>query len=214
MRAAFTLIELVLVIVIVGVIAVMAWPNVDRFADAEQLRESAQRLKSLVAMCRAEAMNQSRRYRLEFASDGTLRTLAQRDPLTAPHEYVPPPVDWAQREILQRGVRIEAVQLLPEGPPPIRIIDEKLVFPETEIHVTPVGELDPPARLDFEPDGSCPSMRWVLRDAAGRAVLVTLDGRTSRVGIEFWAGAEEESDAKRPAPPAAETVRQLQESRR
>jgi len=213
-RAAFTLIELILVIVLVGVIAVMAWPNVDRYADAEQLRESAQRLKALIAMCRAEAMNQTRRYRVEFAPDGTLRTLMQRDPLAAPHEYVPPPADWAQREILRPGVRIEAVQPLPEGPPPIRIVDEKLVFPETEIHLTPVGELDPPARLDFEPDGSCPSMRWLLRDAAGRAVLVTLDGRTSRVGVEPWTGADDASQVEQPAPPAAETVRRLQEARR
>ena len=48
----------------------------------------------------------------------------------------------------------------------------------------PVAELEDELELDFEPDGTSSSARWVLRSEDGRGVEMTLDGRLGRVQIE------------------------------
>lgn len=184
-RHGFTLFEIVLVIGLLGVIVLLAWPDFTGAARSERLPETARRMQGMIAMCRAEAMNQSTRYRLEFRLDGTVRVLRQADPVLAPHLYIRPKVDWANSPLL-KDVWVEALQRLPEGPPPIRIIDEKLVFPDMEIEPEPIETFDEPVWLDFAPDGTCRSLRWVLRDAAGRGLLLTLDGRLGRVKVDPW----------------------------
>lgn len=197
MRAAFTLLELLLVVSLIGVLVAFAWPDFSRAASGESLKESARRLQALVSMCRAEAMNETRTYRIRTRPDGSVRVLCQADALKAPHLYITPPVGWARQQILLSDVWVEGVQLLPEGPPPIRIIDEQLEFPEVEIEPVPVVELPAALDLDFAPDGTCNSLRWVLRDERGSGLLVTLDGRFGRVKIEDWT-AVPEGEIRRP----------------
>ncbi|MBK9126440.1 MAG: prepilin-type N-terminal cleavage/methylation domain-containing protein [Phycisphaerales bacterium] len=196
---AFSLLELILVIALIGVLAVFAWPDFTGGARAERLIESARRFEALVAMCRAEAMNEARRYRIVLVRDGSLRVKAQRDPLYAAADYETVRSGWSQTEILQDEVWVESVQSLPEGPPPIRIVDEKLEFPQLEPDLTPISEFDTPPALDFSPDGACNSMRIVLRDVRGRALLLTVDGRFGRIQTEEW-DALEPGEVRRPKP--------------
>ncbi|MBK9118565.1 MAG: prepilin-type N-terminal cleavage/methylation domain-containing protein [Phycisphaerales bacterium] len=201
-RHGFTLFEILLVIGLLGVIILLAWPDFTGSARAERLMESARRMQGMVTMCRAEAMNAAVRYRLEFRPDGTVRVLRQADAILAPHLYLRPQVDWANSPLLQ-DVWVEAVQRLSEGPPPLRIIDDKLVFPDSEVAPVPVMELEEAVWLDFRPDGTSRSLRWVLRDAAGRGLLLTLDGRIGRVQIEPWSAVTPE-EIVRPVPLAEE----------
>jgi prepilin-type N-terminal cleavage/methylation domain-containing protein len=198
-RRGFTLLEVLMVTALLALLAALAWPDFHTAARGEQLRESGQRFRALVAMCRAEAMNETVRYRLKIRPDGSLHVLRQADPLLAPHLYITPRVDWARTAVLLEDVWIEGVQLLPEGPPPIRIIDERLQFPESEILPTPVQELEQALLIDLDPDGTFPSLRLVLRDAQGRALLLTLDGRVGRVLVDDWPAILPE-DALRPEP--------------
>ncbi len=184
---AFTLLEMLLVIALLSAVVAFAWPSLGGAAQGERLLESGRRVRALVAMCRAEAMNQGVRYRLKIRRDGTLRVQRQAHPVRAPHLYAAPRADWVASHVaLFEDVWVESVQLLPEGPPPIRIIDEKLEFPELEFELVPVEELDPPLALDFEPDGTSPSLRCILRDRDGFALLVTIDGRLGRVTVGDW----------------------------
>jgi len=196
-RTAFTLLEVLMVLAIFGLVLAFAWPDFSGTRQAEELKESARRLEALVAMCRAEAMNQSTAYRVEFRRDGTVRARRQLDALKAPQIYVPVAESWARTPALLEKVWIEAVQVLPEGPPPVYVIDDQLELPEMEVTLTPVGEMDADVAIDFEPDGSCPSLRWVLRDERGYALLLTLEGRLGRVLVEDW-NAVESSEAQRP----------------
>lgn len=196
---AFTLVELLLVIALIGVLVAFAWPQFATAEQAEHLRESARRMEALLAMCRAEAMNNARTYRVAIRPDGSVRVQRQFDPLYAPHLFVAVDEYWSEGATLLEDVWVEGVELLPEGPPPYQIIDQELILPEMEVVPTPIEEFEREVAIDFLPDGSCPSLRWVLRDTQGRALLQTLDGRLGRVQTSDWEHVAPE-DAVRPEP--------------
>lgn len=198
-KPGFTLIEVVLVIAIIGLIAAFVLPEVTGTSEYERLVESGRRFRAMVVMCRAEAMNETRPHRIEFWPDGTIEIKRQADPIIAPHLYIPIKASWARTPVLMENVWVSAVQVLPEGPPPIRIIDDQLEFPEMEFEPLPIEELVDPVVLEFGPDGSSHSMRWVLCDPSGTRKLLTLDGRLGRVNIEDMDRLPED-DVIRPEP--------------
>ncbi len=198
-QTAFTLLEVLLVIALIGLVAAVAWPDFGRARQVADLQESAWHMQTLVAMCRAEAMNTSRVHRVLIRPDGTVRVQRQLDALLAPHVYVSVTEYWGREPILAEDVWVEAVERLPDGPPPYRIMDDKLELPEVQIQPERIEEQEHGVAIDFAPDGSCPSLRWVLRDPRGRAVLLTLDGRLGRVTTEDWESVSPE-DVERPEP--------------
>lgn len=185
-KPGFTLLEVILVIALLGAIIAIAWPEFAPAAEARRLMESGERLRALCAMCRAEAMNTTAPHRILLVEDGSIRVRRQADPVKAPHLSIEPRDAWARGEVLLEGVWVSAVQILPEGPPPIRIVDEELEFPETVVELIPIEEFEWPVEISFEPDGTSNSLRWVLRDVQGRALMLTLDGRLGRVTMEEW----------------------------
>lgn len=197
-RRAFTLLEILLVIVLVIAIFGLAWPSMDGAARAEELPESARRMKALVAMCRAEAMNEARRYRVYFAQDGSVHLRVQRDPIAAPEEFIEVSRSWAREAFLLEKVWVEAIQLLPDGLAPVIVDDDVMEFTQLDGAPQSVQGLERPAELNFDPNGGCGSMRWVLRDASGRGMLMTLDGRLGRVQVE---GVETVKAAETSRPP-------------
>ncbi len=183
-QAGFTLFEVLLVAALLALLALLVFPDLRGTSRGGQLDESVARFKALIAMTRAEAMNQTRRYCLTFRQDGSIRLSRQRDPLTAPHEFLPVREPWALREVLLPEVWVAALEPLPQGPAPILVQDDQIEFTQIESEPVPVTELEAPHQFFFEPDGTCPSMRWILRDETGRGRLVTLDGRTGRLTAE------------------------------
>lgn len=179
-KAGFTLIEVLLVVVLVGLLAAFLWPDFSVLMRGKRLDESVSRIKALVAMCRAQAMNESRRYRISLLPDGRMELSRQRDPVAAPNEYVRVGDGWAQGQWLMDDVWVEAVQPLPDGPPPLNVEDDEIEFFEIPDEPRPLEE---PFPIEFEPDGLCGSARWVLRDALGRGRALTLDGRLGRVAV-------------------------------
>lgn len=180
LKSGFTLMELVIVIMLIGVLAAFLWPDFSVMARGDQLDESVSRTKALVAMCRAQAMNESRRYRITLLTDGRMRLTRQKDALLAPDEYVLVGDGWAQIEWLLEDVWVEAVLPLPEGPPPLLIDDDEIEFVEFDETPEPLEE---PFEIDFEPDGTTTSVRWILRGPGGLGRELTLDGRLGRVVV-------------------------------
>lgn len=183
-RRAFTLLEVLVAIAIVAVLLAIIWPDFGAMQRGEQLPESAYRMKALIAMCRAEAMNQARRFQVTFRQDGNVRVYVQEDPILAPQSFIACDRDWARGPFLLENAWIEAVQALPTGPAPVFVDDEAIQFTTLDEQPVPVTALEKPLVMNFEPDGSSGSVRWILRDAEGRASLVTLDGRLGRVVVE------------------------------
>ena len=202
LRRAFTLLEVLLVIALLGFLASFLWPVFGDVANSHQLDESVQRMKSLISMCRAQAMNESRCYRLTFQLDGSVKLTRQLDPFDAPHIYVRVRDDWAATPCLLEKVWVEAVLPLAEGPPPLLVEDDYIDFfdeEDLELELIRVDELEEPFTLDFLPDGSSASMRWVLRHEQGYGVQVTLDGRLGRMDFEPAERIPEE-EVERPPP--------------
>ena len=202
LRRAFTLLEVLLVIALLGFLASFLWPVFGDVANSRQLDESVERMKSLVAMCRAQAMNESCCYRLTFRVDGSLKLTRQLDPFDAPHIYVRVRDDWAATPCLLEEVWVEAILPLAEGPPPLLVEDDYIDFfdeEDLELELIRVDELEEPFTLDFLPDGSSASMRWVLRHEQGYGVQVTLDGRLGRMDLEPAERIPEE-EVERPPP--------------
>ena len=184
-RNAFTLLEVLMVVALLAVVAAVAWPDFWQAKRSEELDESARRLKTLVQMCRAQAMNETRRYRMTFREDGSIKVTRQRDPVLAPHEYFRFRDPWANVPFLLEHVWVEALLPLPEGPPPMELEDELLEFEQfDDDEPIPVTDLEHGFELNFEPDGISHSLRWILRDDDGRGFEMTLDGRLGRVRIE------------------------------
>lgn len=183
-RRAFTLLEVLLVVVLLAVLAAFVWPDMQGFTRAARLEESADRLRGVVAMSRARAMSEAARYRVSFVRDGSVHLTRQRDPLAAPNEYVAVREPWATRPLLQDAVWVDAFQPLPQGPPPIRVEDELVEFTDFDEDPRPIVDAAEPHAIDFEPDGTSGSARWVLRDDSGRGFRMTLDGRLGRVHVE------------------------------
>ena len=182
-RNAFTLLELLVVIVLLGVLASFMWPDFETATRGEQLDESAQRLKSLIGMCRAQAMNEARVYRVTFRLDGRVKLTRQLDAILAPQEFYRVREIWASTQILMDDVWVEAVLPLPDGPVPIIIEDELIEFDDMDDEPIAVQQLDAEVQIDFHPDGSSDSVKWVLRDVRGRGIEMTLDGRLGRVDL-------------------------------
>lgn len=180
----FTLVEILLVILLFGALAFVIVSSLDGTTNIEKLRESATRMEALVAMCRAQAMNEARTYRMQIRQDGTVQVRAQRDPLTAPNEFGEVAESWARLDFTLDTVWVDRVQMMPDGPAPVLIDDDIIEFTNLDTLPVPVIELDAPVQLDFAPDGSAPSLRWFLRDTAGHGVQLTFDGRLGRIQRE------------------------------
>lgn len=182
-RSAFTLFEVLLVILLIGILAGFAWPQLSGTSHAENLDESVSRMKALIAMCRAQSMNESRGHRIIFRTDGSLKVLRQLDAIEAPHQFVPVLDSWGHQQVLLEDVWVDGVIPLPEGPPPLNVQDDLIEFAEFDEVPKPVAEIEGGVQLTFKADGSCESLRWILRDQRGRGVQMTLDGRLGNVFI-------------------------------
>lgn len=208
-RAGFTLLEALLVIFLIGVIAAFSWPDFHESTRAARLRESVRRMTHLVAMCRAEAMNQSRVYRISLLPDGTLLTLRQLDAVLAPETYVQFDAPWAQTPILLDEVFVEGVLPLADGPPPLIVEDDTIDFEyenEEDLEPMRIDDLTEPLNVDFQPDGTSGSARWVLRDGRGTGVQMTLDGRIGRLEVVELASI----DPDQVQPPTVEPIDRTQ----
>lgn len=182
-RRAFTLLEVLIVLVLLAILAAILWPDFATAQQGEQLSESVTRTKALVAMCRAQAMNEARRYRIVFRPDGRMQVRCQEDPVQAPDSYIEVRQEWAELPFLLEDVWIAALLPLPQGPPPILVDDEVVEFEELEAEPVAIEEFEDVVNLDFYPDGTSGSARWVLRDVRGRNSQMTLDGRLGRIEI-------------------------------
>lgn len=200
-RGGFTLLELLLVILLIGLLFGVATPYAMRSFGPAKLVESAERFKTLIALCRAQAMSDGRDYRIEFRADGTIRVRRQLHPLSAPQTFVEVPYTWADTQVLMDDVWVEAFVSMPEGPPPLDVESDEIAadtfggvedfelleeVDDEQYELLAWGERDDEdvVAITFRPDGSSPSARWRMRDTRGRAFEMTLDGRLGRVAWE------------------------------
>lgn len=210
LRRAFTLVEVLLVILLIGAIVFFSFPDFKAEFRRRSLMESADRLRALIVMCHAEAMREGRYYRIQMPRtpdpndpnasktvEVPLETeqpqvIRQRD-LLNPEDWEGFEAYWKDQPILQDGTR--CIGVFP-GRPNFDIQgNSPIAGPQidgTETTYVPVT---------FNPDGTCDWATFVLTDLppdtelqpshVARILNVILDGRTGQVWIQRALRVEE-----------------------
>lgn len=86
-ESGFTLIELTVVLVIIGLISLMIIPSLGRFYAGLNFRETTRRLISSINYTRSQAINSKSIHRLNFNQDGYWIS-HQEDPVESPDTYL------------------------------------------------------------------------------------------------------------------------------
>jgi prepilin-type N-terminal cleavage/methylation domain-containing protein len=211
-QRAFTLLEVLLVVLILGLITALTFPNLAGELHRRSLEESARRLRSLVTMTHARAMQDGIRYRVSFpgtpdpqdthadkkvevaASTEQPTVSREADPLQNPDQFSDFAWEWLGDDVLQQGTRCVAV--LP-GQPSFEITGQNPIAgpsPQEGTEATFVP-------LTFKPDGTCDWVTFVLTDLppdveiksshVGRILNVIVDGRTGETWIQRALRTEE-----------------------
>jgi len=204
-RQAYTLVEIILVIVLMGLLVAFTFPNLAGDLKRRSLVESADRLRSLIVMTHAHAMQDGRSYRIQFPGTPdpndpraeqdvdvpsiTMQPIVDRqvDPAGNPHLYGEFEAGWKELPVLQEGTRCVAVlpgmpnfEINPHSPiaGPSITEDEKTVF----------------VPLKLNPDGTADWVTFVLTDLppdieleerhVGRIINVIVDGRTGQAWMQ------------------------------
>jgi prepilin-type N-terminal cleavage/methylation domain-containing protein len=174
-RGGFTLIEILLALVLIGLLAAAAAWSLGTFAGSQALGEGASRLETALRMARADAANRGRRLRLAFSEDdGRCIVLWEPDPLAEPGKFVEfTACTWADFVSLD-GIRVERCELT--APSIYQMAD----FGAMGGGAT--ASLFVP--ITFEPDGSSDSAIIEVSAADPREVrraFIELDGLTGLV---------------------------------
>lgn len=136
---AFSLLELILVLTIMGVLSAAVAPTMRRFLEAQRLPDAANILSSTIRYCRSTAIHGSVRTRLVFDTEtGRIRLETESSPLEQPghFEELPPPSPL--QDILDRNVsEIQMKQMTSLGP---RDVDRVEFFPDGSV-IGPQGRI-------------------------------------------------------------------------
>ena len=184
-RRAFTLVEVVLVLVVLTLIAATTWPSLQRSLADHRLRNAADMIRADWARARAEAMASGVAQRFRYALDEQTYWIEPCEDLASSAGE-----RLSTDEIAQASGSSESDRS--RLPKDIAFVEGELVAESSEETWTDStapsenGESEPP--IVFLPDGTCSSARLVLQNEYDRGVTVKIRGLTaiSTVGQVFY----------------------------
>lgn len=118
--SAFTLLEMILVIGILVILTGLVMPNFLNELEASRLPNSAQQMRALLTMTRANAMFDGKRYRIRMPRDDELDAMGgdrqpiierEDDPVREPEKYNVVKAPWTFGETFARGVWCAQIRL-------------------------------------------------------------------------------------------------------
>ncbi len=199
---AYTLLEITLAIGLLMGLMAFALPNMMKEIENRRLPESADRMRSMLMLVRANAMYDGLRYRIRFAMDdeidsegGDRQPLIERedDPFLEPGVFNRVMLPWARGETLLRNIRCAEVRL---GKPTLEMLEEELLAEETDERLEAIAEEfeEGLAPLYIETDGTSEWVTFLVTDAPEDAdeesiegfgrVEVILDGITGLIWLQ------------------------------
>lgn len=111
-RGAFTLLEILLVMVLLAALAALAMPLLEKRIESSEIPESADKLRSLLFMTRSQAILDHKRYRVRFdLKEQQPIVEVEPDPINTAGEFVATDEPWAMENILLGDVKVHAVKL-------------------------------------------------------------------------------------------------------
>lgn len=110
--AGFTLVEILVTLGVLVLLASVAWPAMESQIRASELPESADRMRTVLAMTRCEAMVQYRRFRVRFEAEAQQPIVEwEPDPIRRPGEFEATAAPWADEAVLLADVQVHKVEL-------------------------------------------------------------------------------------------------------
>jgi prepilin-type N-terminal cleavage/methylation domain-containing protein len=110
-RAAFTLLELLIVLSLLVVLSFFAWPMMESQITAAKLPESAARIRETLYMTRSAAMLEHRRHRVRFAPGEQQPTVEiEIDPLYQPGVWTLVSYPWTKEPMLLDDAEVHEIQ--------------------------------------------------------------------------------------------------------
>jgi prepilin-type N-terminal cleavage/methylation domain-containing protein len=108
---AFTLIEVLITLSLLVLLASMAWPALQTQITSSELPESAERVRSALAMARCEAVMEHRRFRVRFVKEEQQPKIeCEADPINQPGVFTASTADWANEPMLLADVQVHDIQ--------------------------------------------------------------------------------------------------------
>lgn len=111
------MVEMLVVIMLLGLLGAFAWPLIHADTPQQRMQQACERLSSLMAMCRAQAMLNGHPVEVAWqapADDpkGLLlpTILHEADPIESPGEFKPMAASWASDPVLPSNVQIRLIQ--------------------------------------------------------------------------------------------------------
>ena len=176
---AFTLLELLLVIVILMTLAALVWPNLGNRTSGGKLEFAARQLTSLLRMARSQSMSTGKLYRCRFERDGLRAVIEEEtDGPQSSGAFEPLKADWAVVELGADNIKCLAVQFDP-WETQLRDQETKVLDKDPENNK---DLLYPP--LVFYPNGTLDSATILLGNAEGRNFTLTINGLTGQILTE------------------------------
>ncbi len=174
---AFTLLELILVMLIIAIAAAVVVPSLTEFAVGRSTENAAQQIVNLAQYARTQSISEGRTFRLNFD------TQADKIWLTARKEgtFQPPGNDFGQKYSLAEGMKM-SVQIQPQ--PNTQLILTPNVT-ATDVQPTPlfgqpvwplmntqmqIAHTDPGIYSEFQPSGRIDPVLVKLVDKRGKEV--------------------------------------------
>ena len=114
-RVGFTTIELIIVVVMIGIIAVIGFPKIRRALDTTNVRSTRVYLGTAVATARAVAVQRGCRAAVHFSSPGTVWVTACSRTNAAATDTIGSVVDLASRYNVTLAATSDSIRFDPRG---------------------------------------------------------------------------------------------------
>jgi prepilin-type N-terminal cleavage/methylation domain-containing protein len=181
MRPAFTLMELILVMVIIAILAMAIVPSLTNFRIGRANANTATQLIALSQFARTQSISEGRAYRLVLNPDqGSYQLLAENDA----GAFVPAQGDYGQTYTVDKGVKMQVT--LRQAPNaqmnlpinvqqdavqvPLSVADPTVQTPNTLM--VNRRDVKDGTYVEFEPSGRTDAVKIVLTDRLGSAIRV------------------------------------------
>jgi len=186
-RRAFTLLELLLVLVISGIVAGLAVPALMRTLRGERLRAAARAVAASHRLARATAALRAEPVELRLDPRKRRVEVARRAPAPAesgeenPDAAAPPPDAAAPDDAPAGGAARDGgavvLEALREWSADVRLV-------RLEIGGDTL-EADAPATIPYRPGGDCPAYAVVLEDDRGDRATIRVDPIAGKAQVQY-----------------------------